>query len=244
MVEGVKVLQAALDAGAPIESLYYAPEALSHGPSLELLETARSRGTRCFALGPGVLERVCDAASPQPICAVASFVDVGLEAVTKRSPLLVAVDVRDPGNIGTLLRVADAASSGGVIICNGSSDPYNPKAVRASAGSIFNVPVVLDLEAKAALDLLGDANYRRVATLAHGGEDYATSDLSGKVAIIVGNEANGLDESYQRLVDQGVTIEMGGGAESLNVAMAATIILFEIARQARLGAPHRERALP
>jgi TrmH family RNA methyltransferase len=266
VVEGVKVLDAALEAEAPVEAVYADPSARQHPPSAALLERARSAGVRVVMLRSGVMERVADTVAPQPVCGVVGFVDVPLHEIAPldgfspdevvpgepatskvgraerapadgagRSPLLVCVDVRDPGNLGALVRVADAAGAGGVITCAGTADVYGPKTVRASAGSLFHVPLVLGGEPAAVLEVLGAAGYTRLGTLARGGQDYVEQDLSGKVALVFGNEANGLPEGVASLLDGGVTVPMSGRAESLNVAMTATVLCFEIERRRRQG---------
>jgi TrmH family RNA methyltransferase len=229
------VLDAALAAGAPVEAVYAAPGAGDHPAAAAVLVRARESGVRVLELRAGVLERVADAATPQPVCAVVGFVDVALDTVLGRAPLLVCVDVRDPGNLGALVRVADAAGAGGVIACAGSADPYGPKTVRASAGSLFHVPLVTGGPAAEVLAALGSAGYRRLGTLARGGLDYVEADLSGRVALVFGNEASGLDPGTASLLDGAVTVPMAGRAESLNVAMTATVLCFEIDRRRRAG---------
>src|SRR5205823_7672210 len=131
-------------------------------------------------------------ATPQPVMAVVRMVDVPLDAVTGRHPLVVLVDVRDPGNAGTVLRTAEASGAGGVICCDGSVDVFNPKTVRASAGSVFHVPVVVGGEAVEVLDTIGGWGLRRLATAARDGTDYAAADLRSPLALVFGNEAHGL----------------------------------------------------
>jgi TrmH family RNA methyltransferase len=150
------------------------------------------------------------------------------------SLLLVCADIRDPGNLGALFRVADASGAGGVICCGTTVDPYNPKVVRASAGSMFNVPFAIEERVDEALAALAGAAYRRLATVAHGGADHLDTDLSGRLALIVGNEANGLGDELVEEMDGAVTIATVGRAESLNVAMAAAVLCFEAVRQRRL----------
>lgn len=232
-MEGTKVLDAALAAGAALEAVYYAPEARTTPAAAALLERAMAAGVRVFALAPGVMERVADATTPQSLCGVVANCDRPLADLLGGELLLVCVDVRDPGNLGAILRSGAAAGAAGVICCEGSADCYNPKVVRASAGALFQVPLSCGGEPAAILERLGDAGYRRLATVAAGGEDYARVDLSGRVALVLGNEANGLDDALVARCDAGVSIPMAAGAESLNVAMAATVLAFEVARRRR-----------
>jgi RNA methyltransferase, TrmH family len=236
VAEGAKVLEAAVAAGAPIEAIYVAPDVESSGTATRLLERAQQSGIRIYELAAGVMERVADAVTPQPVLAVMAMLDVELGSVTDSSPLIVLVDVRDPGNVGTIIRSADAAGAAAVICCAGSGDLYNPKAVRSSAGSIFHIPVVVAPTAGETLSFLGAAGVRRLSTVMHGGEDYSVTDLSGRVAIVLGNEASGLGSDLEEGLDGALTIPIEGRAESLNVAMTASVLCFEFARRRRAGA--------
>ena len=141
-------------------------------------------------------------------------------------------EVADPGNAGTLLRSAEAAGCAGVVCCGGV-DPFGPKTVRASAGAVFLVPVVEVAPARHALASVGDAGIRRVGLAAHGGVPLDEVDLVGPVAFVLGSEAHGLPDGLAAALDEVVTIPMAGRSESLNVAMAGTLAVFEAARQRR-----------
>jgi TrmH family RNA methyltransferase len=242
VAEGAKLLGAALDAAAPIEAIYHAPEAEASPGAAAVLGRARAAGIRVFGLGPGVIERVADATTPQPLLGVVGMVDVGLAEVLDAPLLFVLVDVRDPGNLGAILRVAGGCGAGGVICCEGSADVYNPKTVRASAGSLFSVPVVSGIPPDVALAELGVAGYRRTGTAARGGEDFATADLGARVALVFGNEAQGLDATLAAALDAVVSIPMAAATESLNVATAAAVLGFALARHLRAqpGGPYDE----
>ena len=234
MVEGVNVLDAALDGEADIEALFAAPEADAECPAL--LERAARRGIPVHRLDAGVLERVADTVTPQPVLAVArrsapALGDVLAGGGPEAKLLVVGVDVRDPGNAGTLIRSAEAAGAHGVIFCRGSVDVTNPKTVRASAGALFHVPVVEGCDPQEVLDVLGDLGLKRIAAVAHGGERPDRVDLNEPVALVFGNEAHGLPDGVLDLVDTQMTIPMPGRSESLNLGMAASILLYEARRQ-------------
>lgn len=230
MVEGAKLLSEALAAGARVESVY-----ATAGTADPVLDAALAAGIRVFDLEPGVVERVADTTTPQPILAVVPFPDVGLEQVRSADFLVVLVDVRDPGNAGTVLRTAEAAGAGGLVCCDGSVDVFNPKTVRASAGSLFHIPVVVGGDAVEVLERIGDWGLRRLGTVARLGTDYAVADLRAPIAVVLGNEAHGLPERVASSIDELVTIPMTGRSESLNVSMAAAVLCFETARQRRVG---------
>ena len=233
VAEGAKLLESALDAHAAVEAVFHAPEDELPPAAAALVARARAAGVRTHPLLRGVIERVADTVSPQPLLSIVSRLDVSLEEVLHHELLLVLVDVRDPGNIGAILRSADASGVGAVICAAGTGDVYNPKTVRASAGSIFHVPVVQGPSPAAVLEALGAAGISRVATVAEGGEDYASAELDGAVALVLGNEANGLSEVLAAGMDRALSVPIEGGAESLNVAMAATVLCFELARRRR-----------
>ena len=136
--------------------------------------------------------------------------------------VVVADQLADPGNLGTILRSAEAAGVDAVVLTPGSVDPYNPKVVRASAGAVFHVPVLT-----APLDAVRGADLALVGTSSHQGDRHTEADWSGRLAIVLGNEAHGLADDAP--VDRWVQIEHQGRAESLNVAMAATILVFAAA---------------
>ena len=229
VVEGAKVLSEALDAGVAVESVY-----LAAGASDAVVQRAFDAGARVYELAPDVLERVADTVTPQPVMAVVPFLDRPLAELREADLLVVAVDVRDPGNAGTVLRSAEAAGADGVLCCEGSVDVYNPKTVRASAGSLFHVPVVAGGDPVEVLQEMAGWGIRRLATTASGGRDYSDVDLTGPVAFVLGNEASGLPPEIDAIVDERVTIPMVGRSESLNVGMAAAVLCFEAARQRRV----------
>jgi RNA methyltransferase, TrmH family len=144
--------------------------------------------------------------------------------------------VADPGNAGTLVRAGEAAGASAVLFCGASVDPCNPKCVRASAGSLFHLPVCSGGEAGAVLEDLRDAGVRRAGTVVRGGRPYDDVDLTGPVAIVLGSEAHGLPSALDALLDDRLTIPMAGRSDSLNVAMAGSILCFEALRQRRAGA--------
>jgi RNA methyltransferase, TrmH family len=245
LVEGTTLVEVALDAGADVELVVRDTAAPVDDRVAAVLDRAATAGIRVVDLAPGAMERISDAVTPQPLAAVvhratASLAD-GLEAaLDQQRPVVVLAEVADPGNAGTLLRSAEAAGCAAVISCGGV-DPFSPKTVRSSAGAVFLVPIVETESLRLTLAALGDAGVRRVGLAAHGGQDLAQSDLGGAVAIVLGSESHGLPDGLDRALDQVVTIATEGRGESLNVAMAGTLAVFEAARQRRSNASPVER---
>lgn len=229
LVEGVRGVEAALAAGADVEAVFVAPGARARCP--RVFELAAARGVPVTALAEGVMERVADAVTPQPVMAVVGMAPVDLHELRGSTLVVVLVDVRDPGNAGTIVRSARAAGASAVVFCRGSADVYGPKVVRAAAGALFSVPVVRGGDALEVLDVLGQMGLRRLGATARGGESYDRADLARPTALVLGNEASGLGHDLEARLDGRVTIPMQAGAESLNVAMAATVLVFEAQRQ-------------
>ncbi len=213
VVEGPLLIAQAVAADWEIEAQFVAPGAQAVASSGQVYE-----------LAPNVIERVASTEAPQPVLAVVRMRSGVLPA--DADFVVVAHRLADPGNAGTIIRSAEAAGAQAVVFTPGSVDPFNPKVVRSTAGSLFRIPVV-----SAELDVLQAAGLRVLATSSHHGTAYTEADLTGRVAVVVGNEAHGVPDDAP--VDGWLTIPHAGAAESLNVAMAATVLVFEVARQRR-----------
>jgi TrmH family RNA methyltransferase len=235
VIEGPVLVAEALAAGIVVLELLVVADAAP-----ELVADARRRGIDVHVVAPEVLARSLDTSTPQGVAAVATRPEVSLatalEAAAAGPLALVLVDVSDPGNAGTLLRAAEAAGAAAVLFCGDSVDPCNPKCVRASAGALFHLPVSSGGEALAVLEGLGEAGVRRVATVVRGGTPYDEVDLAGPVAVALGSEAHGLPTALVDLLDDRLSIPMVGRSESLNVAMAGSVLCFESLRQRRTAA--------
>ncbi|MDE3139796.1 MAG: RNA methyltransferase [Acidobacteriota bacterium] len=235
VIEGPDLVEAALDSGAEVEAIYVEATRVDQGDVGRLLARARGAQVRVVALAPGVLQRVADAKTPQPLLASVRFArdDLGdLARLGTPGLVLVLDNVRDPGNAGTIIRSADAAGAVAVVLSGDSVDPYNPKTLRASAGSIFHVPVVV-APLEATLAHFGDRGVRRYATVVRGGTPYHEADLAGACVVVIGNESAGLDEDAVSLCDASLSIPMAGRSESLNCGVAASLIAFEALDQRR-----------
>jgi TrmH family RNA methyltransferase len=162
---------------------------------------------------------------------VVGMPEATLDDMAGKTFVVVCVDVRDPGNAGAVIRVAHAAGAAGVVCCEGTVDPFNPKTVRASAGSVLHIPIVVVGDALEALEALGRHGLRRLGASSRGGTPYSEADLTSPLALVFGNEASGLPPQLQEHLDGDVTIPMVGGVESLNVSTAAAVLCFESARR-------------
>jgi TrmH family RNA methyltransferase len=203
------------------------------GAPADVVDAARAAGVPVRAVAAGVLGKVTSPVTPQPMAALAALPDPPGDEVL-RGLVLALVAVADPGNAGTLLRVAEAAGATALVSCADAVDLWNPKAVRASAGSIFRVPVLVEDSAHDAVGRLRAAGMTTLATTLDGADVYGV-DLRGDVAVLLGNEAHGLPPELVEQADLAVRIPMAGRVESLNVAMTGTVVAFEAARQRQAG---------
>jgi TrmH family RNA methyltransferase len=229
VVEGPRAIGAALERGGDLEALY-----CSTGADISfaaLVARAEAAGVPVERLKEGVLERLGGTVTPQPVLAVASMRRASFDDLTGDGLVVVGVALADPGNVGTLLRSAEASGASGIVLSAGSVDAYNPKVVRASAGAIFGVRVIEGWSAVEALEVLGREARQRLAADARAGTPYDRVDFTTPTAVVLGSEAHGIPAGLDAHLDGRVTVPMEGPAESLNVAMAATILCFESARQ-------------
>jgi TrmH family RNA methyltransferase len=226
VIEGPRVLAAALDHAVEIVAVYMSADARKH----DVVVRAQDHGIEVRELASGVGDRIGDTVTPQAVFARAAVHRPSIDVLDGASVVLVADRVSDPGNAGTLVRSAAASGAGAISLGFGSVDAYNPKVVRATAGALFAVPVVEGRPTSEVLDHLSARGLRRIGSSAHGGTPLDAVDLSGPVALVVGHEVEGLGDFP---VDETVTIPMASGTESLNLAMAATVLCFEAQRQRR-----------
>jgi RNA methyltransferase, TrmH family len=227
----------ALASGATITELYVtAPARTRHA---DLIAHAAGAGIPIHVISGEAMSELAQTVTPQGMLAVCGFVDVPLEQVSSAHPRLVAIlaNVRDPGNAGTVLRTADAAGADGVIFADASVDPYNGKCVRASAGSLFHLPVVAGSRLADTADALRAAGVRIIAADGRAGQsldDRKVGELlSAPVAWLFGNDAWGLPAELLAMADESVAVPIYGKAESLNLAAAAAVCLYATATAQR-----------
>jgi TrmH family RNA methyltransferase len=229
LVEGARAVSEAIASGSAVLHVFH-----SRGNAVRTksaLETAFAAGIRVHEVSPDVMDVLTSTVTPQGVVAVAEFVDVPLSSVPTDARLVpLLCGVADPGNAGTILRSADAAGADAVVVSASSVDTYNPKTVRASAGSLFHLPVVRGVDALSAVEELRRRGFTVLAADAAASTSLYRIDLTEPTAVLFGNEAWGLDPDIAELADIAVAVPIRR-AESLNLAAAATVFLFEAARQ-------------
>ncbi len=205
------------------------------GPGRERLaalrRTAEQREVPIVLLSPHVLAAVSDVETPQGVVAVVRRNPPSLDSLVARPDLLLLVvdRVQDPGNLGTIIRTADAAGATAAVLLPGTVDLYNPKTVRATMGSLFTLPVV-EWPEEHLREILRTHHVRLMATAAVGGSDFREADYRRPIAVAVGNEGEGLRPEWLEAAEAVVHVPIFGTAESLNVAVAAALVLYEAAR--------------
>jgi TrmH family RNA methyltransferase len=239
VIEGPMPVAELLEAGAGLTEIYVDADAWvsfdDRSPLRGAVRDAIEAGIPVWSIAPAVFESVSDTATPQGVMALAPRTTTPITDLASRpGPVLVLVDISDPGNAGTLVRAAEAAGCAGVVFAGSCTDPYGPKTVRAAAGSLVRLPIAEESTAFVALVALRDAGRTLVATVVDGGDAPESLDLAGEVAIVLGSEAHGLDADVVDRCDQSATIPMDPAVESINVAIAGAVVLFEAARQRRV----------
>jgi TrmH family RNA methyltransferase len=210
------------------------------GDVAEVVQRALQAGTQVVQVDDAVLASLATTVAPQGLVGVATLRHPELRSALAGAEMVVVVhQVRDPGNLGTILRTADAAGADAVVVTSGSVDPRNPKAVRASAGSLFHLPVIRDVAFGTLADACAAAGLRLVGAAADGTIAYTAAELGSRVALVFGNEAHGLGADVRRRCDDVVSVGLSrrhregyrGHAESLNLAATVAVVTYEVSRR-------------
>ena len=243
LLEGPEGIRAALEAGQVPESLLATERAAARHAGL--VNLARQRGAQVTLVAEPVLATLAATTTPQGLVAVLPSVLHRLEDLPA-TPRLVCVlaEVRDPGNAGTVLRAADAFGADAVVTTRGSVDPQSPKAARAAAGSLFHLPVIAGVPWPRLRTALGQRGLRLVGADPHAVATVDRAPLSDPVALVLGNEAHGLPDQVAADLDLVVRVPLAGRAESLNLAAAAAVLLYETARRQAEGSGEPQGGSP
>jgi TrmH family RNA methyltransferase len=203
----------------------------------EIQHETKSIGANTWLVADRVYKSLADTETPQGVVAVVKLPQFRLDQVTRDSSfLLVADQLQDPGNLGTLIRSAEAFGVKAVVLTENTVSPANQKAVRAAAGSLFRIPVLTGFKPRGLFEELRQRQFMLVAATPRGGQDFRKVDYRCPTALVVGNEGSGLSNSALEQISLRVTIPLSVNVESLNVAVASSIILSEVARQRRMNA--------
>ncbi len=237
VVEGWKVLAEAVECGRRVREVFV-PEGGAISDEFWLSPGGRALfDTVTYSLSESELNKAADTVSPPQVIAI---VDSPLRQLHDLSPMpqgliVVGVDIRDPGNAGTMIRSAELSGAVAALFLGTSVDITSPKVVRSSAGALFHIPTIQSNDIADSLNYLNEKQFRLLGTAMTAEHSYTDAGvLNGSVAVVMGNEGQGLDEQVGSILDGWITIPMQGRTESLNVGMATSIICFEAARQRSL----------
>lgn len=232
LVEGAALLHMALDAGARPVNIFYCQESVSDRQIGPLLARFRQSGGQIMAVSARVMAALCEREEIEGIVATFELLEANLDSLTMPEPALIIVldRLQDPGNVGTLIRTADAVGAAAVLLVEPCADPFDRKTVRGSMGSLFSVPIVRANDASI-LARLRELGLRIVGTDVHTGIAWGQGILNGSVALVLGNEARGQSDDVRLYIEANARLPIVGQAESLNVAVAGGVLMYAWLRQ-------------
>lgn len=231
LVEGITHVAAALEAGGAVEYLCYAPDLLTSPFAKDLIAQASARNIPCYPTSPEVFASLAEKDNPTGLLAVARKPIFNLQSLpfNPQSFHIALASPQDPGNLGAILRTMDAVGANSLILLDGGADPYHPGAVRASMGAIFTVPVVSTSFAEFAQWARGHS-YSIIGTSARAETDYRAADYQRPLILLLGSEQKGLSPEQMAICDQTVRLPMQGKVSSLNLAVTAGVMLYEVVK--------------
>ena len=235
LIEGVRELTLALSNKLQLESLFYCDKYFHNNNELTLIKDARKNGATLIEVDKNVFQKIAYKEHPDGLLVVAHQPKLSMQnLVIGKSPLLVVlVGIEKPGNLGAVLRSADAAGVDGIIVCDQCTDIYNPNVVRSSIGTIFSVQIATGTSQEA-LHWLKEKEISTVAASPDAPNAYTNIDFRIPVALVLGSEKLGLSDEWLNMADKQACIPMYGQADSLNVAASTTLLLYEAIRQRHL----------
>lgn len=234
LVEGIKIVEECIDNNYPLSNIIFSHELRSISGGEGLWQKIRTYD-QLIKVPDRLYREISDMENPQGVMAIAIFKQNSIEEIyDKGNPFLLLLDqIQDPGNMGTIIRTADAFGIDGIIVTEGCVDIYNPKVVRSTMGSIFRVPIYHTLEGRKIIEELKKKNLKIYSTSLKGDRFIQDVDFNRPSLLIIGNESKGVSHSLEVLADNLIKIPMIGAAESLNAAIASSIIMYEAVRQRR-----------
>ncbi|MCX6027711.1 MAG: RNA methyltransferase [Chloroflexi bacterium] len=233
LVEGLQLLHMALDSGAVPYEVFFCQEQFIGAEAATLLGRFRQTGAALLSVSPRVMETLSEREEPQGIVASFRLAEAPLASLDLAGRELVVIldRLQDPGNLGTLIRTADAVGAAAIILIEPCVDPYDPKTVRGSMGSLFNLPVISTKDVSALFAWLKERGLRPVGADPHLGETWGAGLWQGGVALVLGNEARGLSDDVAAQINAWAKLPIVGRAESLNVAVAGGVLMYAWLRE-------------
>ena len=238
LIEGLRLCEEMVNSNWEAESVLFTGSFQNSSSGKKLLQKFERRNVKTIPVKSEVVKKLSDTVTPQGIIAVVKIKEFSLnELWSESSNIILALDaIRDPGNVGTLIRTADAFGIDGVLLSSDTVELYNPKVVRSTMGSIFHLPIFDEVDLEKIIPQLKKSNFKIYGTDAKEGKDLDKLDYSGpaeKICLLIGNEAEGLNKNLLDLSDEIIHVPIFGRAESLNASVAGGILLYEITKRKR-----------
>jgi TrmH family RNA methyltransferase len=232
LIEGVKIVEEALRDNLGVKMVVASPSLMRHHGK-GVLKLAENRSVEVLWVSERLMDTIAESKTPQPVMAVITMKAFSEQDLLAREAGLIILvhQLQDPGNLGTIIRTAEAVGASGVAITSNTVDPFNPKAIRASMGSILRVPVVHSGDASAFISTCKQKGFQTVAAVLTGNTTHFDIDLKTPTVIVLGQESAGLPQNIMTNIDLQIRIPMASTIDSLNVATAGAVILYEAFRQ-------------
>lgn len=231
-IEGIRFVEEVLKEDIPISKVLVSECLSDVNGGKEILEKVKERGCSVFTMPHKLFIELSDTKNPQGILAILHARNYKIEDMYDEKNFFIILDyIQDPGNMGTIIRTADAVGATGVVLSKGCVDIYNPKVLRSTMGSVFHIPICFSEDIFKTLDDMKSKGIKVCAAHLEGDCDYFDIDVTDNIAIIIGNEANGISQEIKEYADILVRIPMVGKAESLNASVAAGILMYEVLRK-------------
>ncbi len=234
LIEGIRIVDDALQGGAKIEYILFCDALFRTESGKKLFQTLSEKNLKIYRIPDKLFRDISDTHTPQGIMAILSYQEFDYQDIIDKSQgFLILLDrIQDPGNLGTIIRAADAAGADAVLMSKGCVDLYNLKAIRATMGSGFHFPVLQDIgNTQEIICHLKENGFKIISTDLNARQYYYQIDYHGKIVIVIGNEANGILPEVRKYSDSVVKIPILGKAESLNASIAASIVMYEAVKQ-------------
>jgi len=231
-IEGIRFMEEALKENAEFDKIFISEKLADINGGSEILKRINNESYTIYSLPDKLFKEISDTENPQGILATIRFRKMSADEIHEDGRFYIILDsLQDPGNMGTIIRTADAAGVSGIIISKGCVDIYNPKVLRSTMGSVFHIPLYHSEDLIKTINKLKKSGCKIYAAHLKGSVNYFEEDMRGRSAIIIGNEANGISDEIAEQADVLVKIPMPGRAESLNASVAASLLMYEVVRQ-------------
>ncbi|AOY76387.1 TrmH family RNA methyltransferase [Clostridium formicaceticum] len=228
VIEGIRIIEECFLHGVPVDYILYTEEVENLQGGSRVLKQA-VENYKSYEVAKSLFDSLSDTETPQGIMAVVNIQGHSLEILNmKEDTFFIVLDrIQDPGNMGTIIRTAEAAGADAIILTKGCVDPYSGKVIRATMGALFHIPIIEVKENEVWIEMLKRNDVKLIASDLNTGYEYTKVDYTGKIAIIIGNEANGIDQNLLPYVDLSIKIPILGKIESLNASTAAAILIYK-----------------